>query len=358
MKLLILRVLTVALAGVALSAQANTATKKAKSPAVKTAAQTQPTLGPTKKSTSHSPSKKSNSRVAKTNPKKAVTKAMANPSRHALKPVAVSSAASSVAPQTQSVTTSVKAQPSQTQKKLTNSLNVSRSNSLYDKEDGSEQASWNFSVSSRYQINAQYSAGVVIEAFHDIKDETQSDFSRAQLNLRRHGLDTKYVGFTGNLNLGLPVSKGQNLASLRSSLGLGLRGDLKPEVHFSEKLSSSFSLGLTRNIHEFETGANGQVNTAYIFSQSIGAGWALTEKWSLSADLAYIMTESYQGLRKELYSHSQSLGFKQNELIAYSLTHSFGGPGISIYQPDGRSLEFELTDEDNSFVSGTVTVTF
>jgi hypothetical protein len=253
--------------------------------------------------------------------------------------------------------TAAQEQPKQ-QKKLSTLIAVSRSNSLYDKKDGSEQASWDFTFSTRYRWTNEYSTGLILEGFNDIKDETQSDFSRLQLNLRRHGMNTKYVGFTGNLNWGLPVSKAQNLATLQSSLGVGIRGDLKPEILFSDRLSTFFAATLTRNIHEFDTAANGGVNTQYVLSQAVGAGWKLTDKWSLSADLTYIMTESYQGVRRELYTHSQSVGFQQNDFVAYSLSHIFGAPGISIYKPDGRTLEFELTDEDNSFVSGTVTVTF
>lgn len=256
------------------------------------------------------------------------------------------------------VTTKAPQEKSKKSKKLNTLIEVSRSNSLYDKEDGSEQASWDFTFSTRYQWTKDYSTGLLLQGSHDIKDETQSDFSRLQFNFRKHGMNTRYVGFTGNLNWGLPVSKAQNLATLQSSIGLGARGDLKPEILFSDRFSTFFSATLTQNIHEFDTAASGAVNTQYILSQAVGAGWQLSEQWSLSADLAYTMIESYQGVRKELYSHSQSIGFQQNQIVAYSLSHSFGAPGISIYKPDGRTLEFEFSDEDNSFVSGSVTITF
>lgn len=257
----------------------------------------------------------------------------------------------------QSAGQSVTSQPAP--QRWSGSLTLGRTNSLYNLKDGSEYSSWDISASASYILNNKLSLGLVVDASEDIKSPEYSDFSRLSLSLRNNSIyKNRYGKLSLTGSLGLPVSKTQRYSSLISSLGASTRFGLDSAVLFSEKFSMGLGLSLTRNIHTYETALNGSVNTQYSSVQSLDFGYSFNAQWSASASLIHLNTLSYKGTLKEFYGHSQELSYAATEKISLALGHQLGAPALSVWNAEGSEYNFKLLDDQNSYVYGSLTMTF
>jgi hypothetical protein len=265
----------------------------------------------------------------------------------------------SATPNTSSTTTAQAPATAKAAKAWISAVSISRSNSLYDQKNGTEQASWDLSASTRYKWNKDWSSAVLLEGSQDLMDETASDWSRLQLSTRRAGipLGSSWKSMV-NANLGLPISRVQKAATLKASVGLSGRADLNSKSAFDDRFSFAGLLSFTRNIHDFETAKSGSVNTQYSSVQGIETGWSFTEKTSISLSLSHINTWTYQGTMKEYYSHSQELGYQASPMVGLALGHQYGAPFASVWSTRGDSYNFQIIDEDNSYVYGSMTLSF
>jgi len=266
--------------------------------------------------------------------------------------------ASSTTPPANKSTAQAIASP-KTVKAWSGTVSVSRSNSLYDQKNGTEQSSWDLSASTRFKWNKDWSSALLLEGSQDLMDETASDWSRFQVSTRRAGISLgRSWKSMINGNFGLPISRAQKAATLKANVGLSARADLNSAAAFDDRFSFAGLLSVTRSIHDFETAKNGAVNTQYSSVQGIETGWSFTEKTSISVSLSHINTWTYQGTMKEYYSHSQELGYQASPRVGLAVGHQYGAPYASVWSTRGDSYNFQVIDENNSYVYGTVTLSF
>ncbi|GIL18448.1 MAG: hypothetical protein BroJett040_21990 [Oligoflexia bacterium] len=244
-------------------------------------------------------------------------------------------------------------------KRFSLATTLSRSNSLYNRQDGSEQASWDLSISPSYKITKDISLFAVVDGSQDIKAE-EADFGRGVLGLRKKNISifNERTNLSPSISLGFPVSKAAKAGSLQSTLSAGLRIDSAPGSLIWKRFSLGGALGLTRNFHQYDTAISGRVNTQYSSNQSIDMSWAFSDTFSLSISALHYDTLSYQGTHNDYYSHSQELGISLSEKASFAVGHQYGSPFVSTLKSNGQDLNITLMDETNSFIYGQVTLTY
>jgi hypothetical protein len=199
---------------------------------------------------------------------------------------------------------------------------------------------------------SDWSSSMNFDASQDLKRPEDSDISSLQLALRRRNifLDPK-------VSASLPVSKDQRLRqSLIVGTTLSIRADSNPDLLSNKRLSGALTLSATRNFHTYQQKTDGSVNTQYSSRQGLEAGYQFTEKISLGVSVSHIDTFSYFGGHREFYSHSQELGFKITKATTLTLGHQLGAPAASIRKANGQDYNFQLTDETQSIVYASLSV--
>jgi hypothetical protein len=243
-------------------------------------------------------------------------------------------------------------------KKLSGSVTIGRSNSLYNQNNGTEQASLDFATNLSYKIDKNFSIQGLIEASQDLKNDENSDLSRGQISLKSSPTLYRSFNFAGSLAFNIPVSKTQKAASLQAGLAATAHAELDQELMPSPKLSLAFILSGSRSFHQYETTINGRVNTQNSSTQGLEVGWAFTDKTSASVGVNHINTWSYFGTMKEFYNHSEELTHQFSSKFNLALGHSLGSPYLSVYKSNGQDRSFLITDDENSFVYVSATILY
>lgn len=240
------------------------------------------------------------------------------------------------------------------------SLTIGRSNSLYNYQDGTEETSNDYSASLGYKLTENWKASALVKYSQDAKNSENDDFAGASLSFSRAGTDVwnKRLKLTPSISLGIPVSKAQKFASLQTSIGAGIRAAVNSDYLFSEKMSLSFGAAVTRNLHTYDTAKSGRVNNQYSSTQRIEAGWAFTEKLSVSALVVHYNTLSYQNTLREFYMHNEEIAYSVNDNWSVALGHQLGGPSFSVWTDSQQDYNFLLTDDSASYVYGSLTYAF
>jgi hypothetical protein len=245
------------------------------------------------------------------------------------------------------------AAPSPSQPSVKGSFSVSRSNSLYIVNGDSAVASWDFSGSLSKELPQKIKLSAILEGSQDIKNPEDSDLSRGRLILGK-----AFGQLTPKLTFSIPVSRAQNSASYQGGLSFGVTASANPDSLPSKKLSLSASVSLGRSFHKYETGVNGRVNSVYGSTQALVAGWDFTDKLSLSLEFDHVDSINYQNRLSESYVHIQEVAYALNPQISLALGHQYGNPSVSSLKADEQTLNYNLTDEDNSIAYGTMTLSF
>lgn len=243
-------------------------------------------------------------------------------------------------------------------KRWSGTFSVGRTNSLYKSDNGEVQSN-DFSASVAYKINQLYSVAAVTDYSQDAKDSEASDFGRLAVSGSRSGwqIFSSRAVLKPSMNLGFPISRAQQNASFKGAIGGALSLNANSDFLFSKNLSLGTGLTLNRNIHRYDTSESGRINMQYMSTQHVSAGWQFTDEFSASGEIRHYNAVNYAGSMKEFYSHSQELGYQFNQYLTISLGHQYGAPYTSVWKEDFQNYNFNVFDEANSFVYGSVTLT-
>jgi hypothetical protein len=240
---------------------------------------------------------------------------------------------------------------------FTGAASLTRSNSLYNRQDGSEAAS----VDAGLQLGARrgnWAGSALLEASQDLRRAENSDLSGLAIQASRKNLKIARdrLILTPGLTLSLPVSKDQRLRqSFIAGTTASLRLEINPDKAAFRRLSLGTSLSATRNFHTYEQKTDGTLNTQSSSKQGVDVSYQASEKISLSAMLAHIDMFSYAGGHRESYAHSQEVGFEIIDSTNFALGHQLGG---SIRKANGEDYNFQLTDDNQSVVYASLTISF
>jgi hypothetical protein len=241
--------------------------------------------------------------------------------------------------------------------RLTGAASLTRSNSLYNRMDGTEEASVDASLQLSYNRKS-WGGSMLVEASQDLRRPENSDLTAFVLNASRKNLKVyrDILLVKPSLALSLPVSRDQRLRqSLIAGATASLRVELDPDKTSHRRVNLASSLSVTRNFHTYEQKTNGSLNTQYSSKQGADLTFLISEKISISMALAHLDTFSYAGGHRESYTHSEELGIEIFHSTNFTLGHQLGG---SIRKANGEDYNFQLTDDNQSIVYASLSKSF
>ena len=199
---------------------------------------------------------------------------------------------------------------------VTGMVNVSRSSSLYDFEDGTRRDGMDYMALINFKLNEKYTVRTQGGYSQDLKYSEAADFSDLSVNLNRAPIKMGKIILMGfRIGTGIPTSKDSHIRqNLLASISTGVNIAINPE-RLLPGLEVGGSLGFGRNIHQFETALDGRVNTQYSATQAISVAYGFESGISLSAKFSYRSTWSYQGVMRNAFEMSQELGYQFNPKI-------------------------------------------
>ena len=254
---------------------------------------------------------------------------------------------------------------SKSNKKLGLTFQIAETAGLYDRRDGKRDKSADMELGISYKTSEKTAVLSKVTGSIDQNDYENNDMGSASIGLYRDGIDFLTAQSHRHLltlapffSVGLPISKAHKEQSYRGGLSPGLRLSLGEDLLPSKRLSVGIGLKVSRNFYSFEQSVSGKSNSQYSSSQSLDVGYQLPADFSLSLNLSHFNSWTFQGNPGESFSHSEELGYKLSKSFALALGHQFGSPAASIYKADGQTSNFNLVNEDDSYVYSAITYTY
>jgi hypothetical protein len=235
-------------------------------------------------------------------------------------------------------------------------INLSRSSSLYDFNDGSRRDGMDYMAMLNFKINEKYTVRAQGGYSQDLKYSEAADFSDISINISRSPSKMgKSILMGYRLGAGVPTSKDSHTRqNLLTSVTTGINLAIDPE-RLLPGLEISGSMGFGRNIHQYETALDGRVNTQYSAIQAVAVSYGLESGLSISGNFSYRSTWSYQGVMRNSFEMTQEIGYQINKNLALSIGHSNSGSAL---KPNGSEYNIEAFDDNNSIAYASTTLLF
>jgi len=235
-------------------------------------------------------------------------------------------------------------------------INLSRSSSLYDFNDGSRRDGMDYMAMLNFKINEKYTLRAQGGYSQDLKYSEAADFSDISINISRSPSKMgKSILMGYRLGAGVPTSKdSHSRQNLLTSLTTGINLAIDPE-RLLPGLEISGSMGFGRNIHQYETALDGRVNTQYSAIQAVAVSYGLESGLSISGNFSYRSTWSYQGVMRNSFEMTQEIGYQINKNLALSIGHLNSGSAL---KPNGSEYNIEAFDDNNSIAYASTTLLF
>ncbi len=235
-------------------------------------------------------------------------------------------------------------------------VNVSRSTSLYDFQDGTRKDGIDYMTRLNLKLSSDYSVRVQGGYSQDLNYPESNDFSDTSVNLQRAPKEVGQTFLIGyRVGTGIPTSKDSHTRqNLLGSLSTGLNVLINPD-RLITGLEVAGGLSAGRNFHQYETALDGRVNTQYSSSQTLSLSYSFQSGISLSAEFIHRNTWSYENVMRTSFEMSQELGYQLNPTWALAVGHSNSG---STLKPNGSDSNIQVMDDNNSLVYGSFTAIF
>lgn len=242
------------------------------------------------------------------------------------------------------------------------SFQISETAGLYERRDGKREKSADMELGTSYKLTPENTLSAKISGSIDQNDYENNDMGGASISFSRKA--TEFVtsethrnmfSLAPYLSLGLPISKAQKDQSFRGGVSPGVRLEVGEDLLPSKRLSMTFGLKATRNFFYYEHAVSGASNSQYSSSQTFDVGYDLPADFQISLNLSHFNSWTFQGNPGESFSHSEEIGKKLSNSLSLALGHQFGAPAASIFKADGQTYNFDLVNENDSYVYAALT---
>lgn len=233
---------------------------------------------------------------------------------------------------------------------------VSQSNSLVNREDGSQQSSIDVTVIPSFKIFDRLTLKARLDATQDLVNQENSEVTNASGSITYSGMSF-LKGMDNSLILsgGLPVTKAHEAQSFLFSTTGTLTASINQKEFNLDRFTGTAYLSIGRNFHTYEDEIGGRINTLYYSKQGLEVGYTLTKKLTITAGLEHSSGISYLNEIRESFAITESLTYAINETYSANLSHSNSGTAL---KADGRTSNVEFLNEDSSVVSAGLEVSF
>lgn len=245
------------------------------------------------------------------------------------------------------------------EKKSTNfgaSLDISRSTSLYDHQDGTRSDSLDYRLILSAALPNGHSMLADLNYSTDLRDEENTAAGVIDPVLKYSFKSVKWawsapyiLTFRPSLSTVIPMSKGSvKRDQLQGSLSGSVSFGIVPDGIYTSDGVWSVLVGLSagRNFHAYEENINGKVLNQYSSNQSLDIGYTISD-FSFSVSYLHRSRWTYQGNARDTFALSQEIGYSLTENFAVNVGHSNEG---SMLKANGYESNLDVIDENNSSV--------
>jgi hypothetical protein len=239
---------------------------------------------------------------------------------------------------------------------LNASIDMSRSTSLYDHQDGSRSDSLDFRFTGIVGLPIGHTISTVIDYSNDLNDPENTAAGLVDPSLkysfksRDWAWSAPYVlTFRPSLSTVIPVTKRSvDRDQLQGLLSGGIAFGIKPDGIYNSDGVWTVLVGLTagRNFHKFEENINGTVLNQYSSNQSLDIAYDIAG-FSFSVSYLHRTRWTYQGNIRDSFVLGQEIAYGLSDNFSINMGHSNEG---SMIKANGYESNLDVVDEDNSSV--------
>lgn len=236
------------------------------------------------------------------------------------------------------------------------SLDMSRSASLYDHQDGSRSDSLDFRLILGAGFPIGHSLSMVVDYSNDLNDPENTAAGLVDPSLKYSFKSTDWawsapyvLTFRPSISTVVPVTKRSvKRDQLQGVLSGGVAFGIKPDGVYNSDGVWSLMIGLTagRNFHAYEEDINGKVLNKYSSNQTLDIGYDIAG-FSFSVSYLHRSRWTYQGNIRESFVLGQEIAYGLNDNFSVNVGHSNEG---SMIKANGYESNLDVVDENNSSV--------
>lgn len=236
------------------------------------------------------------------------------------------------------------------------SVDVSRSTSLYDHQDGTRGDSLDYRVILTAGFTNGHSMLADFNYSTDLRDSENTAAGLLDPALKYSFKSVKWawsapyiLTFRPSLSTVIPMSEGSvKRDALKGSLSGSVSFGIVPDGIYKTDGVWSVLIGLSagQNFHAFEENINGKVLNKYSSNQSLDIGYSISD-FSFSVSYLHRSRWTYQGNVRDSFALSQEIGYGLTDNFAVNIGHSNEG---SMIKANGYESNLDVIDENNSSV--------
>lgn len=255
----------------------------------------------------------------------------------------------------QTASLSTKAAPEE--QLVTGSFAFAHSESMIDRKDGSKSASRSYIANINTKLSDEWNFTTRITYSQELRDveNPQGDFSdlRLRFSKKAHEL-ADWVKGGHAFSIKLPTSKNsREYQKLQASVGASYSFGLTPVV-LAKGFDVSLALSASRNFHQYDTDAGGNILNQYSMSESLSGAYSY-KSWTFSTELVLNHGWNYEGSVSQAFEHTQEIGYSITPRWGVSVGHTNSGGWL---KPNGQDSNLSLIDENDSFIYASTSVSF
>lgn len=249
-------------------------------------------------------------------------------------------------------------------------LQVSRSTSLYDHQDGTRGDSMDYLAMPHMKLSfGSVKAKIVysqnLRENGNTYDGTAgaSDWGDVGVTFAKNPYKWMWshpymITLTPFVSGVIPASQNSlKRDELKTAISTGISFGIVPDGIAPQSDGAwSFAIGLTagRNIHSYETDINGKILNRYSSNQTLNFSYNYKD-FSFGIEFINKSRWTYQGGVRNAFEHSQEVGYNFNESVSFAIGHSNGGNAL---KANGVDSNLELVNENDSSVYATLGLSF
>lgn len=240
--------------------------------------------------------------------------------------------------------------------KVNGSINIARSTSLIDFQDGTRSDSLDIRLVLQGLLLNGHSLSTTLDYSENLQDPEDTNSGLFDPIVTYGFKNSQWawshpyiLSMTPSLTAVIPATERSiKRDQLQGAIAGALTFLVRPDGLTNNFGSWSILMGLTagRNFHTFEEDINGQVLNQYSSNQSFGLGYNFGS-WDLSLNYLHRSRWTYQGNTRDSFELSQEIAYALNENFAVNVGHSNGGSSL---KANGYESNLELINENNSIV--------
>lgn len=249
-------------------------------------------------------------------------------------------------------------------------MQVSRSTSLYDHDDGSRSDSMDYLVMPQMKLGFGTLKAKIVYSQNlrengNTYDGTAgaSDWGDVSVTAAKNPYKWMWsypymITLTPFVSGVIPASQNSmKRDELKTAISTGVSFGVIPDGIAPQSDGFwSFAIGVTagRNIHSYETDINGKILNKYSSNQTVNFSYNYKD-FSFGVEFINKSRWTYQGGVRSAFEHSQEIGYNINDNFSLALGHSNGGSSL---KANGLDSNLELVNENDSSVYATLGLSF